>query len=161
MIYILTGPIRSGKTTTLLKWAKSKTMADGLLCPDGEDGTRFFLKVESQEPFELEVEMESEETLSIGPFKFLKSAFKKANDFLMSFASENEKRYLIIDELGKLELKSQGLHQSAEILIPQYISHVNAHLILVVRDYLLDDIVMHYNISDYKLLSKENLRVLM
>ncbi len=49
MIYILTGDIRTGKTTALLDWIKDRNDVDGLLCPDSENGMRYFLKVKSKE----------------------------------------------------------------------------------------------------------------
>ena len=84
----------------------------------------------------------------------MKSSFKKANDLLISFASEIDNHYLILDELGKLELRNEGLHISAATLIPKFIAHKKQHLIVVVRDYLLDDIIAHYDISEYQLLNK-------
>jgi nucleoside-triphosphatase len=158
MIYILTGAIRTGKTSALLDWADTRTDVDGLLCPDDDFGKRYFLKVASKEEFPLEVNNGNlDDLIEIGPFQFLKSAFTKANNFLFSFASEMERQYLIIDELGKLELKNQGLHSAAETLIPEFIQNRTQHLILVVRDYLLDEIVEYYDISEYQLLKKEDL----
>ncbi|WCO01206.1 nucleoside-triphosphatase [Psychroserpens ponticola] len=158
MIYILTGAIRTGKTTALLDWSNTRTNVDGLLCPDDENGKRFFLKVKSNEGFKLEVESENKVTI-IGNFKFLKSAFTEANDFLLSKFSETEHKFLIIDELGKLELKNEGLHLSTEAIIPKYMQNENQHLILVVRDYLLDAILKHYTISKYKVLKKEDFKL--
>ena len=160
MIYILTGVIRTGKTTTLLDWSKTRNDVDGLLCPADEVGRRYFLKVKSKEEIELEVEVDSEvskEIITIGNFNFLNSAFKKANDYLVSIASQSEKQYLIIDELGKLELKNEGLHLSAEILIQKYMKDEKQHLILVIRDYLLDAVLKHYHILAYKLITKTDL----
>ena len=45
MIYILTGDIRSRKTTALLHWIEGRKDVDGLLCPDDKTGKRYFLKV--------------------------------------------------------------------------------------------------------------------
>lgn len=42
MIYVFTGAIRTGKTLALLKWAEKRNDVDGLLCPDDDDGRRFF-----------------------------------------------------------------------------------------------------------------------
>lgn len=156
MIYILTGAIRTGKTTALLNWSKTRNDVDGLLCPDDEKGKRYFLKIKKNEDFNLEaeVESESEDVITIGNFKFLKSAFKEANDYLISTASEAENRYLVIDELGKLELKKEGLHRSAEALISKFKNDNAQHVILVVRDYLLDSVLEHYAITEYSLLEK-------
>lgn len=159
MIYILTGDIRTGKTTALLNWIEGRTDVDGVLCLDGKNGKRYFLEIKSKEEFELEVELESEKTITIGPFHFLKSAFEKANEFLITLSAKNESQYLVIDELGKLELKNTGLHDSAKVLIPKYEKNKDHHLILVVRESLFDDILEHYNISEYSVLKKDGLRL--
>lgn len=162
MIYILAGDIRTGKTTTLLNWIHQRDDVDGWLCPDNENGKRCFLNVKSKIKFELELENETEvdsaKLVSIGSFNFLRSAFKKANDYLISLTSENENQYLIVDELGRLELNKEGLHTAAEYLIPEFLKDDTHHLILVVRSYLLDDIIAFYNISEHQVLTKEDLK---
>jgi len=160
MIYILTGDIRTGKTTALLDWVSGRNDADGLLCPDNENGRRYFLKVKSQKEIELEVEFESEEIITIGPFHFLKSAFKEANNYLLDANKRRDFRYLIVDELGKLELKNEGLHDAAKALIPNFIFNDNRHLIVVVRESLLHVILKYYAISEYLVLKKEDLKEL-
>tara|TARA_R110002033_G_scaffold138722_1_gene177702 strand:+ start:82 stop:567 length:486 start_codon:yes stop_codon:yes gene_type:complete len=160
MIYILTGAIRTGKTTALLEWCKNRNDVDGLLCPDNAQGKRYFLEVKSKSEFELETELDIESIIEIGNFKFLKSAFEKANAYLLAVASENESQYLIIDELGKLELKKEGLHLSVERLILNYETNEKKHLILVVRDYLLEAVLTHYSIEKYRILTKVNLETL-
>jgi nucleoside-triphosphatase THEP1 len=164
MIYILTGAINTGKTTALLDWSKTRNDVDGLLSPDNEAGKRYFLKIKAKIEFALELELEVEteglELVAIGNFKFLKSAFIKANDFLISIASETKNKYLIIDEIGKLELKNEGLHRAAEKIIPEYEFNKSEHLILVVRDYLLEDVLVQYDISQYLILKKEDLEKL-
>ncbi len=73
---------------------------------------------------------------------------------------ENKSQYLIIDELGKLELKNQGLHVAAKTLIPDFMFNANLHLILVVRESLLEEVLKHYTISEYCILKKEELKKL-
>ncbi|MFD2822937.1 nucleoside-triphosphatase [Lacinutrix iliipiscaria] len=157
MIYILTDEIRTGKTTALLEWVSGRAGVDGLLCPDDDNGKRYFLKIKSKEGFKLEADFETEAIINIGSFKFLQSAFKKANDYIIKVAEERAFQYLVIDEIGKLELKKEGLHVSAERLISTFISDKKQHVILVVRDYLLDSILQHYDISEYQLISKSDL----
>ena len=161
MIYILRGDIRTGKTTALVEWCKNRDDVDGVLCPDNAEGKRYFQEVKSKTKFEFETELETEAIIEIGNFKFLKSAFEKANTYLLAVASENESQYLIIDELGKLELKKEGLHLSVERLILNYETNEKKHLILVVRDYLLEAVLTHYSISEYKILEREGLKYLM
>lgn len=160
MIYILTGAIRTGKTTALLNWIKGRNDVDGLLCPDGENGKRYFLKIYSKEQFEFEDESESEKTITIGPFHFLKSAFEKGNQFLIELSTKTKNQYLVVDELGKLELKDKGLHDAAIKLIPEYMFNDEKHLILVVRASLLEAVLNHYQIKAYTLLTKEDLALL-
>ncbi|WGD33570.1 nucleoside-triphosphatase [Olleya sp. YS] len=157
MIYIVTGAIRSGKTTALFKWCNNRNDVDGLLCPDAKDGKRYFLKVKQKDRFTLEANNNDEDSIEIGHFKFLKSAFNEANTFLNSIASNKENKYIVIDEIGKLELKNEGLHLSADTLISKFKLDENQHVILVVRDYLFDAVMKHYTISDYYLLNKEDL----
>ena len=157
MIYILTGAIRSGKTTALLHWSKSRNDVDGLLCPDDANGKRYFLKLKNKTIFKLEAEAETEAIVAIGNFKFLRSAFNEANDYLILEASKTERQYLIIDEIGKLELKNEGLYVSTKALISQFRSNDNTHLILVVRDYLLDAVMEHYGITECSILTTKDL----
>lgn len=160
MIYILTGEIRTGKTVALQEWASKRNDVDGLLCPDDAHEKRFFLEVKSKTEFPLEVETKDHSpTISVGPFLFLKASFKRANRFLKTLALP-QTRFIILDELGKLELKNTGLHAAAEALIPNFLNHKEKHLILVIRDTLLDEIVKHYKISNYHLLTKETLNSL-
>ncbi|MFQ3238584.1 MAG: nucleoside-triphosphatase [Olleya marilimosa] len=157
MIYILMGAIRSGKTTALLHWSKSRNDVDGLLCPDDANGKRYFLKLKNNTIFKLEAEAETEAIVTIGNFKFLRSAFNEANGYLILEASKTEPKYLIIDEIGKLELKNEGLHVSTKALISQFKSNDNTHLILVVRDYLLDAVLEHYGITECSILTTKDL----
>ena len=160
MIYLLNGEIRSGKTTALLNWTNSRDNVDGWLCPDDENGKRCFVNVKSKIKFELErnSQIENKELVEIGNFQFLKSAFDKANDYLISITFETENQYIILDELGRLELKKEGLHRSAEYIVPIFLNDEKRHLIIVVREYLLDDIIEFYNISEYSILKKEDLK---
>lgn len=161
MIYILSGNIRTGKTTALLEWSKNRDDVDGILCPDNEFGKRYFLEIKSKKTFPLEIEsnssINSQNITRIGSFHFLKSAFEKSNDYLMQISKKGESKYVIIDELGKLELKNEGLHKSASHLISSLETNQNHHLILVVRSSLLDEIITHYDISDFLIMQLEDL----
>ncbi|MCX7549627.1 nucleoside-triphosphatase [Xanthomarina sp. F2636L] len=157
MIYILTGAIRSGKTTALQKWIANRKDVDGLLCPDDDKGKRYFLQVKSKIEYELETEFENKDIIEIGNFRFLKSAFDEANDYLISKTSKKESKYIIIDELGKLELRNEGFHVSAEKLIPDYECNQQKHLILVIRESLIEPVLKKYSISEYTILTKEDL----
>jgi nucleoside-triphosphatase THEP1 len=161
MIYILTGDIRTGKTSALLDWVKNQTDKDGIVCPDGNDGMRYFLKIKSRQKLKLEVQpdstMPSDNILEIGPFQFLKSAFDEANNYLLQANEIRDFKYLIIDEIGKLELKNKGLYNAAKVLIPAFVLNEYSHLLLVIRKSLLDEVLMHYKITHYSVLEKTDL----
>ena len=160
MIYILSGEIRTGKTSALREWASKRNDVDGLLCPDDANGKRFFLELKSKTEFPLEVDTENDkDTISVGPFLFSKASFDRANGFMKTLVHA-ENRFIILDELGKLELKDTGLHEAAEFLIPNFMNHNEKHLILVIRDTLLEPTVNHYNMSSYHRITKETLNFL-
>jgi len=170
MIYILTGDIRTGKTTALLEWINTSAAlsgtnrndVDGVLCPDDDKGKRYFLNIKSKDKYPLAANSDTEDhnIISIGPFQFLKSSFQNANDYLLQSNDKREYLYLVVDELGKLELKNIGLHDSAKSIIAQHENSKTHHLILVVRESLLNDIIEHYDISQYSVLRKEDLDTL-
>ncbi|WP_339752852.1 nucleoside-triphosphatase [uncultured Winogradskyella sp.] len=162
MIYILTGDIRTGKTTALLDWCKNRNDVDGVLCPDDEKGKRYFLNIKSKDTYPLAANSDTKDhnIISIGPFQFLKSSFQNANDYLLKSNDQRDYLYLVVDELGKLELKNIGLHDSAKSIIAQHKNRKSHHLILVVRESLLNDIIEHYQIYIYEVINKEDLESL-
>ncbi len=116
------------------------------------------MKIKSRDIFPLEFDHGTERIVSIGSFRFLESAFDKANDFLIAISSRTENRYLVVDELGKLELKHKGLHEAVKVLLSNNMLYTNHnHLILIVRTTLLKTIIEYYNIKSYILISKEDL----
>ena len=162
MIYILTDPVRTGKTTALLNWAADRQDTDGVLCPDDALGKRYFLQLRTQQKSYIEATPGTEQanTLSVGRFHFLKSAFDEANAYMISVAGKKDYSYLIIDELGKLELENTGLHHAASNVVKNHEFDEKHHIILVVRDTLLDEILSHYNIKLFRLVGKEELKAL-
>jgi nucleoside-triphosphatase len=147
-INILSGPVRSGKTTSLMKWLEGRDDAGGILTPDVE-GVRFLYDVARRErhPFELAGEpMPGEPVVEIGRFRFYQSAFEQARRILLRDL-EAAPAWLIIDEIGKLELKGEGLEPAAGLLISRYRDgNVTGKLLLVVRDYLLEEVREHYQL---------------
>lgn len=150
MIYILTGAIETGKTTTLLKWANGRKDVFGMLTPRDKDHLRFGLDVYNNRCFKMQTELQTGDIISVGRYRFLKSAFKKGNAIIKKALSENSAGYIIIDELGKLELQSKGLHESAILAIPKTISSKELHLILIIRESLLTPLIEKYRIVNHQ-----------
>src|SRR5689334_2392243 len=105
-IYILTGPIQSGKTTKLVEWSKDKRDVFGILTPVVE-GKRVFIDAHTKEQFRMEAESNEEDVLTIGRFVFSKKSFERAGNILTK-AMKEKNAWLVVDEIGPLELKGEG-----------------------------------------------------
>lgn len=143
-IKIVTGKVHSGKTTKLFRFIHENENIDGILAPIVNDKRRLY-HISTKTIKDLEVDEKSEKTISIGKYYFLNESFDWANQLLIEgFHSSVDS--LIIDEIGKLELKGEGLHKSvAEIF--KNINSTNKKLIIVIRDYLLKDVLQYYSIG--------------
>ena len=149
MIYILTGNIETGKTTALLKWTDGRNDIFGILTPRNENNVRYLLDVNTKEIFEMQTDLKIDEVVLVGRYRFLKTAFEKGNSIIKNALKNNKSGYIIIDELGKLELESNGLHESVSLAITETENSSDLHLILIIRTTLLEKAVAKYNLSDY------------
>ena len=66
--------------------------------------------------------------------------------YLLNIQSK-ENTVIIIDEIGKLELKEKGLYESLMHHL-QVVRTNNFKLLLVVRDSLLDEVKLKFGVSD-------------
>ncbi len=128
MIVILSAPIRSGKTTSLLQWAQHRNDVYGILTPD-IDGKRVFMDLATKEQFPMEAAAE-EEKLAVGKFTFSKKGFDKAIKIIQD--AIDKKGWLIIDEIGPLELKGEGFSN----VLKEVLKKRNDKIIIVVREEL-------------------------
>ena len=55
---------------------------------------------------------EETDVIIVGRYRFLETAFKKGNEILQDALTNPKLGYIIIDEVGKLELQSRGFHKS-------------------------------------------------
>jgi nucleoside-triphosphatase THEP1/ABC-type thiamin/hydroxymethylpyrimidine transport system permease subunit len=139
-IYILTGPVQSGKTTSLLSWVKERKDVSGILTPVIE-GKRFFYDISSSAQWPMEATT-GEETLLAGRFVFSKAGFEKAVQMLQN--SMNQSQWLLIDEVGPLEIRGEGF---SAILKQVLLQHRN-NLLLVVREGLAGQVVAAFDIHN-------------
>jgi len=60
--------------------------------------------------------------------------------------------FLIIDEIGRLELnQNKGLEPALGVVINKFINkEVSGNLILVIRDYLLEECIEKYQLQEAK-----------
>lgn len=153
MIYLLSGSIGTGKSTALLKWSQGRNDVFGILTPKNKNGIRFILDVNTKECFEMETHSETADVIFVGRYHFLKTAFETGNAIIKRTLKNTKSGYVIIDELGKLELESKGFHESASLAITETINNNHLHLLLIIRSSLLIKMIEKFRISDYQLIA--------
>jgi nucleoside-triphosphatase THEP1 len=149
-INILTGPIQSGKTTRLIAWVKYHRHSSGILTPV-INKVRYIYSIHANNYQRLQVDddqIPEKGVVKIGRYSFLESTFQWAREELIS-ATTVQAKYLLIDEIGPLELSGRGLEPAVSTILQHYIKSPNYHLILVVRENLLEQVISHYNLEDH------------
>ncbi len=144
-IYILTGPINSGKTTNLEKWLIGRNDVFGILTPK-ENNKRFFKNIATGEQFQMDAEPSDLNTISIGKHQFRSSAFDRAIQIIKT-STKKEEGWLIIDEIGPLEISSQGFDNILRELLNNEASMLK--LILVIRESLRDTVIAYYELEKH------------
>lgn len=132
-VTIISGPIRSGKTTRMAAWARGRGDVTGLLSPDGPDG-RLFVDLTTGETIAMEGPRPGEPAIHIGRFAFRAAAFDWANARLIEAARDPRCPPLVIDEIGPLELRGGGLHAG----LTAALERSEGQVYLVVREHLVD-----------------------
>jgi nucleoside-triphosphatase THEP1 len=165
-IFILTGPIQTGKTTSLIKWSAKRKDVFGILTPvvnarpteSFGRGKRVFMNAHTREQFPMEAEEDETEILSIGKFVFSKTSFDKAQQIIRE--AMDKKGWLLIDEIGPLEVKGEGFYNAMKEIL-QY-QPVEQKVLLVVRETMIEkvkelfeltDAFVIYNVSDLHLVT--------
>ena len=147
-IHLLTGPIRSGKTTRLGQWAAGRDDVAGFLSPDRQ-GIRHFYHLPTRQwlPFEAPAEASPEAVVTIGRFQFWRDSLAQAQGWLREGLARPA-AWLVIDEIGKLELQGRGLEPMAGAVIEVYRElAVPGQLLLVVRDSLVEAVQVRYGLE--------------
>lgn len=148
-IFIFSRSIRSGKTTELQQWCATQKNVAGVLMPD-INGSRKIWDIATQGVFDIacaEPQNTTEPLINIGQFHFYEHAFEQANHILM-VALQAKPLWLVVDEVGKLELGGKGFYQSLQQIIPYYQqTDAAGNLLLVVRDSLLEQVIQNFSIA--------------
>jgi nucleoside-triphosphatase THEP1 len=147
-IFIISGPVHSGKTTRLLSWLQNKINLYGILSPV-IDGKRYLLNIDSNEKRMLEVsgKRNQKDSITVGKYKFAKSVFEWGCEVIANSIAENPE-WIVIDEVGPLELQGEGLAKAVNKVFSHQNILVRTNLVLVVRDYLMTDFLNHYNLTE-------------
>lgn len=126
-IFILTAPVQSGKTTSLVKWSATRKDVHGILTPV-INGKRVFMDAQSREQFHMEATEDDEDILAVGRFVFSKDNFGKAVQIIRD--AIHEEGWLVIDEVGPLELRGEGFSE----VLKEVLTIRQERILLVVRD---------------------------
>jgi len=159
-IYILTGPVHTGKSCALTELAQEFSKLDktvrGLLNPS-IDGQKWFLDFESGDRFTME-ESEQKDSIKVGRFIFSAKAFERARKVIHA-SSQLRSELFIIDEIGKLEMKGDGLEPAISFALKAIEDSEIKNIILVVRDYLVEDAITHFGLEAAQIITKEDLKI--
>ncbi len=162
-VYMLSGPVASGKTTTLNAWCKRQPSLDGLLAPVIHN-RRYLRHIASGESRCLEAtgsETKTELTQPVGRFMFLAHTFEWGRHILMQ-CRKKQTVWIIIDEIGPLELQGQGLEPMVETLLDDKHLRTHTKLLLVVRQKLVGAVRDRFEKDEenWIMISKDDLHLL-
>ena len=146
-LYILTAPIQTGKTTRLSEWVKHQPNIDGILQPV-INGKRYLVDIGSNQTKLLSVDNIDDpgKVIHVGNFVFDRKVFNWASAELIN-ALENRPAWLVVDEVGKLELEGEGLDAAVYELIKRSKEFPETNFLFVVRDSLLQLFYEYYNLN--------------
>ncbi|KAA9332417.1 hypothetical protein F0P96_13165 [Hymenobacter busanensis] len=150
IIHLLSGPVRSGKTTRLTAWASGQASVAGLLMPAENRATRRFHDLRTGLQWSVNARPGDWQAQCIGPHRFSSAAFGWANHALLGAATTPETRCLVVDEVGPLELRGQGLAPALHTILHTK-SYQPANLVLVVRTPLVVAAVHTFNLQRWQL----------
>lgn len=159
-VVILTGPIQSGKTTALVSWIAERRASGarigGVLAPV-TDGKRHLRSIANGEERILDVAASDgggsdADVVAIGPHRFYADVFAWARAELLSDLDSVGRaggcEWVVIDEVGPLELRDEGLEPAVGEALRICTEHDGLRVLLVVRDRLLADVTGRYGLAD-------------
>lgn len=144
-LFVYSAPIKTGKTSGLMMWAAKEKYVAGILQPIVND-KRFLYDITGRELKEFQMDSESKDTVSIGNYIFSINAFLWANEKIKNLFRKDYK-WLIIDEVGKLEIENKGLIESVEFVIANAHLKPSTNFLLVIRDTLFKEFCYKFRIA--------------
>jgi nucleoside-triphosphatase THEP1 len=149
-ITIFSAPVHSGKTTALQQWCTMQKDISGILMPD-INGSRKIFDIGTGDIFDLECSDPGNSNaalVNIGRFFFYEDVFQKANNMLLNMLKPGP-GWLVIDEVGKLELAEKGFYPAVKKITETYQNDKRyGNLLLVVRDSLCEEVIRFFSLKD-------------
>ena len=150
MIYILSQAIQSGKTTTIMEAVSQSHSIGGFLSPT-VDSLRQLYDINNKVSIDFEKAEPDSTTIRVGRFSFIKESFSTAADWVIEHYSNPNINCIIIDEIGKLELQNEGFDEFTKQLLQ--LDWTTKDCVLIIRDFLLDDVIVKYKMTDFKIIT--------
>ncbi len=146
-IIIYSAPIHSGKTTRLKHWLLNKSKVFGFLTPD-ENDLRVIVDLATQKNYSWQTKtFQNEPTTEVGKYIFLNSGFDLMRQLLDAFET-HPKGIFVIDEIGKLEIKGNGLEPELSNCLANFKERQDqSTMYIIVRDYLLEEVKLKYDLN--------------
>ena len=157
-VYLVTGPVQTGKTTRLRAWCDERSDVDGILAPV-VDGRRHLLHIGGGVIRNLEEVSGGAATVTVRRYTFNADVFAWARSCLLSAAADPgreinaQPRWIIVDEVGPLELSGGGLEPAVSKLLALALNSPLRgggnllRVVLVIREHLVDDALKHFGVS--------------
>ncbi len=145
-LYIYTGPVKSGKTSKLFEFTKSRNDVGGILSIVINSKKHLYnISTNESRVLEADESDKDDNIISTDKYRFKKNIFEWGRQVLKR-ASQKEYSYLIIDEIGPLEFKGSGLSPAVDEILntPSLPSEA---VIVVVRNLLVKKFCGHFKIS--------------
>ena len=157
MVYIITGPVNSGKTTHLGRICMKTGSGDGFLLEKQIVEGRFIgqrikrVGAADGHPFTCKTDHIPpgwDEMLSYGNFSFSREGLEYAHQIIRE-AVEKKRTPIFIDEIGPLELSGKCFDELMKLALS-----IEADLFITVRDTCLNQVVNRYRLDSYCIVLK-------
>lgn len=158
-IFILTGEVHCGKSRTLGRFLTDKKSEGKVICGllnPSIDSEKWFINLSSEDVFSAEKMTDSDAPIKIGKYSFSANAFERAKEIIF-YNSTEPCDYFVIDELGKLEMEHQGLEPSISEFLSRLPDTKVKNLIIVVRDFLVDDAKAKFELNSATVIQQTDL----
>ncbi|MCF8435441.1 MAG: NTP transferase domain-containing protein [Ignavibacteriales bacterium] len=149
MIYLLSGPVKTGKSTRLLNWARNRSDTAGIIQYENIFGERFIFNLRQRSNHKLSADENERNLINIGKFKFSSESFRIC-EAILDNAAKRRFRWIVLDEYGKLEHAGAGLSLVFEKLLGKFTDDKDVNLIVVIRDYLVKEFIFKYRAFSYR-----------
>lgn len=151
-IYIISGPIQTGKTTALHQWISRRKNAGGILSPL-QNEKRIFKIIHEDRWLPMETE-DRDDAIAVGRFLFSAASFQTVREILIApWPSGID--YWVVDEVGKLEIdRNEGFEPALSFLLQEFSAgRRSGHMVWVVRDSLLQAAIRKYGLEDAQIIN--------